>query len=117
MPVHASRPQCFGFDFPRLDTQVEVETTPVGVVIRASRPTFSAARKACFIRELSAEGFIAEDYRWQPADRVRWVVDPTRFLPGQTCAAQTRRLMLRMFFSAAGLWLFLMGVLLLRGAR
>ena len=117
MPAHASRPRCFGFDFPRLDTQVEVETTPAGVVIRASRPTFSAARKACFIRELAAEGFIDEDYRWQPTDRVQWVVDASSFMPGAACVARTRRLMLRTFFSAAGLWLMMMSILLLHGAR
>ena len=117
MPAHASRPRCFDFAFPRLDTQVEVETTTAGVVIRASRPTFSAARKASFIRELAAEGFIDEVYRWQPADRIQWVVDASPFLPGATCVARTRRLMLRMFVSAAGLWLLLMSVLLLHGAR
>jgi hypothetical protein len=120
MNTHAPEPRCFEFDFPRLDTAVEVETTSEGVVIRASRNTFSEERKRCFIRELVAEGFIDESCRWQSPGQpggVRWMVDPTEFMPDVMRRAQTNRFMRRLIFSATGLWLCLMALLLLRPAR
>ena len=117
MKTHASEPHCFEFCFPRLNTLVEVEPTDGGGVIRTSRDSFSAERKACFIRELAAEGFIGSEYRWRsPAGPggVRWVVDVSAFMPGPACVVQTRRFMLRLLCSAAALWLIIMGFLFLR---
>jgi hypothetical protein len=72
----------FEFAFPRLDTLLLVEVADGAVTIRATRDTFSPQRKACFIRELAAEGFIPEEFRWLQLEEpqsfhrgVRWLVD------------------------------------------
>jgi hypothetical protein len=111
-------PRSYTFSFPRLDTVVEVEAIEDSVVIHASRNTFSPARKACFLRELAAEGFIAEEHAasWK-AESVRWKVDPAGFMPDAEHEASTRRFMLRLFFSAVALWLLLMGSLVMSAAR
>ena len=108
------------FDFPQLDAVVEVTTSPEGVVIRASRDCFSEGRKQRFIRELAAEGFIDEACCWRPMGSlggVHWLVDASGFMPDAASVARTRRLMLRLIFSSAGLWLCLIGLLLLHAAR
>ena len=109
----------FEFFFPRIDTLVEVEPALDGVVIRASRDTFSAERKASFIRELAAEGFIDAGDRWAPVPgpRVRWLVDAASFLPGPAVLAETRRFVLRLLLGAAIAWVLLMAVLLVRPPR
>ena len=111
MKTPVGEPQCFEFSFARLDTVVEVETSTEGVVIRASRDTFSDARKVSFVRELAAEGFIEDDYRWRPLNArggVRWIVDASSFLPGPDCVAQTNRFVVRLLLSATALWLVLL---------
>ena len=120
MNSSAQPPRCYVFDFPRLDTVVEVETSATGVVIHASRDTFSSARKTCFIRELAAEGFIADDFafNWSGrTDALRWLVQPSEFMPNAAQRALTRRFMLRLFFSVAALWVLLMGGLFLFASR
>jgi hypothetical protein len=54
----------FDFNFSRLDTLVMVEKQGDGIVIHATRDTFSPERKENFIRALAAEGFIPDDFRW-----------------------------------------------------
>lgn len=116
-------PHVYEFCFSNLDTLVQVEEAKGHVVVRASRDTFSERRKACFIRELAAEGFIPDEYRWftltSPASfhRVRWLVDVSCFRPAQAVIAHTWRLMVRLQLSAVILWLIMMAVLFLRNAR
>lgn len=100
-----------------------VEDLAGEIVIHASRNTFSDERKARFIRELAAEGFIPDDYRWLPragmesSPGIRWLIDTSCFKPDETFAAGTRRFMVRLLSSAALLWLMTMGFLLLHQAR
>ncbi len=111
---------CYEFYFAPLDTLVTVENLPQGPIIRASRHTFSAERKACFIRELAAEGFIADKYRWDHAgamEEVQWIVDRSAFMPDAARLAQTRRFVRRLVCSAAVLWLILMAGLILGWTR
>jgi hypothetical protein len=118
-PFTESR-RCYTFVFPRLDTVLEVEAVTEGVVVHASRDTFSPARKASFLRELAAEGFIGEDYAnpWPGASPpVRWEVEPAGFMPDAAQRAETRRFMLRVFLSAGALWVLLMGFALLHASR
>jgi hypothetical protein len=120
MNAPAPGPPCYVFDFPHLDTVVQVAPLTKEVVIRASRSTFSERRKRCFIRELVAEGFIDPAFGWCDSPSpggVRWVVDPSAFLPDAEHAAETRHFMVRLIFSSIALWLFLMGVMILRAGR
>ena len=56
--------QRYEFSFPDLDTLVQVEERAGAVLVRATRDTFSSARKEYFIRELAAEGFIPDEFQW-----------------------------------------------------
>jgi len=115
MKTHAAEPESFEFCFPKLDTLVCVENRPDEVVVHATRATFSEERKAYFIRELAAEGFIPIDYKWfgdcstfsgNPV--VRWLVDCSWWKPSSTAEAGTRRFMVRTLVGGALLWLLLM---------
>lgn len=123
MNTHALEPRSFVFCFSSLDTLVLVENLAEEIVIRASRNTFSEERKACFIRELAAEGFIPDHHQWlapagpETSRGVRWLVDISCFRPDKALAAGTRRFMVRLLSSAALLWLLMMCLLFLRHAR
>ncbi|HTT55980.1 MAG TPA: hypothetical protein VLW52_01835 [Opitutaceae bacterium] len=117
MTARVLESQVFHFSFPAQDTLVQVEEIGEQVVIRASRDTFTESRRQGFIRELAAEGFISDRHQWPgvgTADGgrgVRWLVDPTCFLPGPAPAALTRRFMLRLLGGASLLWLVMIGLL------
>ncbi|MDD2765476.1 MAG: hypothetical protein PHE83_16060 [Opitutaceae bacterium] len=123
MKTHAAEPCPFEFYFPSLDTLVRVEDSAGEVIIRASRNTFSQQRRACFIRELAAEGFIPDHYQWslpaglEASPGVHWLVDTACFKPDQALAAGTRRFMVQLLASAALLWLLMIGFLILCQAR
>ena len=113
------QPRCYEFCFPDLDTLIQVEELEDSVVVRATRDSFSERRKICFIRELAAEGFIDDSYRWFSGFgqgtflAVRWQVDYSWLKPDQAAVARTRRFMIRLLMSAVLLWLGIMSVLLL----
>src|SRR6267154_716278 len=70
----------FEFYFPKLDTLVLVERSKYGVLIRATRDTFSERRKVSFVRELGAEGFIDDHYHSFLGFKgsslpIRWCID------------------------------------------
>jgi hypothetical protein len=119
MKTHAHEPRCFDFYVANLDTHVRVEESAGAVLVRASRNTFSEGRKLSFIRELAAEGFIADEYYWHPlAGRgafhgARWQVDYAWLLPDPALAARARRQLAKTLLVAAALWLALMGPLVL----
>ena len=116
MKAHVRRDRTFEFYFRDVDTHVVVEDVEDVVVIHASRDTFSERRKQIFIRELAAEGFIADCFQWS-CRGVRWLVDASSAGWTDTVAARTNRFMIRLFVGSVLLWLGLMGALLLsRGA-
>ena len=120
MKASQAVPASYEFYCAPLDTVVTLENCPGGPVIRTSRNTFSAERKACFVRELAAEGFIADKYRWDPAGaagEVQWIVDRSAFMPDVAHLAETRRFVLRLVGSTAALWLILMTGVILGWAR
>jgi hypothetical protein len=115
MKTNTIEPETFEFCFPKLDTLVCVENRPDEVVIRATRATFSEERKAYFVRELAAEGFIPLDYKWLGEQStfscnpvVRWLVDCSWWTLSPNAVASTRRFMIRTLVGGALLWLLLM---------
>jgi hypothetical protein len=120
--MQATPPRAYEFAFPQLDTLVRVEQNDNAVVIRATRDTFSPARKECFVHELAAEGFIDDDYQYysavatQPFRPLRWRVDHSWLTLDAGQVAATRRFVLRLLGAAALLWLALMVMILVRAA-
>jgi len=124
MKTHTVEPESFEFYFSKLDTLVCVENRSNHVLIRATKATFSEARKACFIRELAAEGFISDDYQWfnerssfsvQPP--IRWLVDRSWCKLSPATTAIARRFMVRALVGSVLLWLLLMVSLFLGSAQ
>jgi hypothetical protein len=116
------RHRCYEFCFPNLDTLVLVEENDELVLVRATRNTFSERRKIFFIRELAAEGFVSDEYRYvetiSPTNYlpVRWLIDYSWLKPAaKALAARTRRIMVGMLGGATLLWLVMMGSLWLSG--
>jgi hypothetical protein len=112
--THLNR--CFEFQFPDVDTRILVEDLEDGVVIHASRDTFSERRKQNFIRELAAEGFIADCFQWS-CRGVRWLVDASLGRPRLDGRARADRFMLRLGAGAMLLWVALMVVAVLHGRQ
>jgi hypothetical protein len=104
--------RCFEFQFPDVDTRILVEDLEDGVVIRASRDSFSERRKLSFIRELAAEGFIADCFLWS-CRGVRWLVDASCAKATEDVAARTNRFMIRLLLCSVLLWLGLIGAAIL----
>jgi hypothetical protein len=104
----------FEFCFIELDyTLVRVEETAGEVTILATADTFSDHRKICFIRELAAEGFIPDGYRWFSLTSqetytrgVRWLVDSSWLKLDEAILARTDRLVRRYILPVILLWLF-----------
>jgi len=110
----------YQFDFPPLDTALQVEVHDDDVVIRATRDTFTEDRKASFIHELAAEGFIPEDYMWytpyggrRTGRTILWKIDP--FWPGESAPESHRRLVYIQALSYSALILALFMGLLFTG--
>ena len=118
MKSQLSEPTSFEFCFPQLDTLALVENQRGEVVIHLTRDTFSAERKTCFVRELVAEGFIAEDYRWTSTEssfaprNVKWLIDRAWLKQNPLIIAKTRRFMVRLLVGGLLLWLVLMTAVL-----
>lgn len=110
----------FEFSFPQLDTLVQVEESEGKVVIRATRDTFTEGRRASFIRELAAEGFIPDQYRWtllasyRGESGIRWLIDHSWLKLNEAMVARTRRFMVRLLLGAGALWLLMMTWLFLQ---
>src|SRR5258708_7070593 len=105
----------FEFCFIELDyTLVRVEESAGEVTFRPTADTFSNHRKICFIRELAAEGFIPDDYRWfsltgsETYTRgVRWLVDFSSWLKlDEALIARTNRLVRRLILPVTLLLFF-----------
>jgi hypothetical protein len=115
LPRDASRTRrSFEFQFASLDTLVQVENSSDGVIIRATRNTFSEARKISFIHELAAEGFVDDSFcafsgfKTTSSVPIRWFVDRSWLKLDKNAVAQTNRFMIRLILSAVFLWLVMM---------
>ena len=94
------RPRSYEFNFPHVDTRLQVEERGGEVTIRATRDTFSTQRKISFIRELAAEGFIPDDFMWlaiadadAPGRGVVWLVDSSWLKLDENDIARARRIL------------------------
>jgi len=124
MKTRTIDPESFEFYFSKLDTLVCVENRSNQVLIRATKATFSEAHKACFIRELAAEGFIPDDYQWfnehssysvEPG--IRWLVDRSWCKLNPAAIASARQFMVRTLVGGVLLWLLLIVSLFLGSAQ
>ena len=114
MNAHTHCPQCYEFYLRDIDTRVLVEESEEGVVIRASRDTFSERRKLSFIRELAAEGFIADCFE-RSCQGVRWLVDTSAAMPHEDVTARTDRFMVCLWICALLLWAALLAGTIVHG--
>jgi hypothetical protein len=96
-----------------------VEVWEEAVTVRATRNTFTAQRKDSFIRELAAEGFIPDDYRWasledadSPYRGIHWTVDCSWLTVDEDQVAGTQRFVFGIVVSAALMLILLVGVVL-----
>ena len=115
-----TKPVCYEFCFPEKDTLVRVEVGEAGVTVRATRDTFTEQRKASFVRELAAEGFIADTYRWFSSAAaesylgVHWQIDYSWLVIPPQAIATARRFMLRLLACSLLFWLGQMATLFTR---
>jgi hypothetical protein len=98
-----------------------VEEREDGITVRAAADDFNEQRKGAFIRELAAEGFIADRYQWYSGSDssgysgVTWIID-------RSWLASTPALMRRkalpwiagMFAGACVMLLLLMSIVIAR---
>lgn len=106
----------YEFCFPELDTLVLVEELPGEVLIRATRNTFTEARKVAFLRELAQEGFIPDEYGWTNGalpPRVRWLIDYKWLTLHPSLRFTSDRIMRRILAGGLVAWLAMLGALFL----
>jgi hypothetical protein len=115
--TNTAEPTHFEFCFPSLDTQLLVEVADGEVTIRATRDTFSRRRKAMFVRQLVAEGFIPDEFRWfSPKEKeshgrgVRWLIDISWLAINKADVTRTRRFVLGLVGLASVLLVLLVGL-------
>ena len=102
------------------DNLILVENQEGGVLIRAARQNFSERRKALFIRELAAEGFIPDHYQYfSDTDGcsffgVRWIVEISWIeMPPEVNRTAQRRSLVR-FLGAFPVLVVILEYLLIR---
>jgi hypothetical protein len=91
-----------------------VEQNENGVIIRAAWDNFSDRRKAFFIKEIAAEGFIPDRYQWfsnfeeNGYTGIRWVIDRSWLKVHPGPVQKARKFMFWMLLAGGFLWLLLM---------
>ena len=110
--------ETYEFHLAEHQTAIQVQVTKEKAIIRASRDRVPTERKISFIRELAAEGFIDQSYRFFGGFEdgifpIEWIIDESWLKPGETARARTNRLMIRSFAVAGVLWLVMVGIMLL----
>jgi hypothetical protein len=123
MAMRAQKVASKGFDFyfPKQDLMILVEADQDdGVLIRATRDTFSEDQKACFIRELALEGFIPESYQFfsgsiSEYQGIRWTIDYSWLEIPPDVIRRSNRFMRVTFAAIAIVWLLAMTTLVTNG--
>jgi len=108
-PLKHSVRRRFEFHFPNLDNDLLLEVCDEDVTIRAARDNFSDRRKDFFVRELAAEGYVADDCISESVD---WVIDSSWLAAGPRQRRRADRFMRRLFLGSALLWVSLMASVL-----
>jgi hypothetical protein len=96
---------------------LRIERDADGLVVRAACNNFSEKRKSFFIRELAAEGFIPDHYRWSSESDagglpgVRWIVDASWVCVPAAVQRQAERRCVKIFLIAGLSWLLVMGAI------
>lgn len=104
----------------RRDTHLRVDVDTDEVLVRATRNTYSPARRACFIRELAAEGFIPDQFQWFNNESswarigVRWRVDANWLEVPRTVMDRATRWAMRALLMLGILWASTMILLVIR---
>ncbi len=115
MRAHRTTSGCYEFNFPQLETMVQVIACSEHITIRATRPTFCPQRQEYFIRQLAREGFIPDEYQWPSAHAasIRWLVDASWVSPAEVDEPDpSRRLWWAgLFCSAGAIWVLSMVLL------
>ena len=115
-----TKPLRYEFCFPEKDTLVMVEVGEEGVLVHATRDTFTEQRKASFMRELAAEGFIPDTYRWFSSSGpesylgVHWQIDYSWLVIPPHAIATARRFTHRLLVGGLLFWLAQMSILFIR---
>ena len=121
MNTTLTKPRRYEFGFPYLDAQVLVEDYGDTVTIRATRDTFTEQRKIAFIRELAAEGFIDDSFKWfslagpETYLGVRWQVDFSWLELPPRVIARARRFRVGLEVGGLVTWVILVTALLRGG--
>jgi hypothetical protein len=115
MQTQKMNPRPYEFYLRDLDNYLLVESSARGVVIRASRNNCSERRKAFFLREISAEGYIPDRRQaptaLQPPRDVEWIIDESWKTPSPPRLGTS--LMVGLLVSATVLWLGLITLVFL----
>ena len=100
------------------DNYILVQNHKDGVMIRATSDNFSEQRKAAFIRELAAEGFIPDHYQWfLDADAsnylaIKWIIDPSWLRVEKRLVGKAELICGRALLLVAIVWLVLIAMIL-----
>ena len=88
---------------------IVVERAGARALIRAAQDNFSPRRKAFLIRQLAAEGYIADRYEQftedAPVPGLTWVIDRSLLFVGPEATRRTRRIMRGVIAGGCVLWL------------
>jgi hypothetical protein len=116
MQTHNEHARRFEFYLRELDNHLLVESTDRSVTIRASRDNCSERRKAFFLREINAEGYIPDSCQAHiassPAQPVRWIIDGSWKKPSPRPRLGSP-FMVRLLVYGGVLWLELLTLLFL----
>ena len=118
MKTELSLPKRAEFHCMQPENYILVQNHKDGVMIRATSDNFSEQRKAAFIRELAAEGFIPDHYQWfLDADAsnylaIKWIIDPSWLRVDKRLAKKAELLYGRALLLVAVVWMILVVMIL-----
>ncbi len=100
---------------------IVIENHREGVTMRAAYDNFSMRRKAFLVRQLAAEGYIADRYEACTEDTwprsLDWMIDRSLLVMGPQARRRSRRAMQRLILGACALWIAEMTLLVFLNAR